>query len=86
MARPEGIEPPTHRLEICCSIQLSYGRRKSNLLNTLVVNLETTFKVLAVVWQVFIVCLFDSVVKAVCFDEDITILSPSNRHFVSVHW
>ena len=26
MARPEGIEPPTHRLEICCSIQLSYGR------------------------------------------------------------
>jgi hypothetical protein len=22
---PEGFEPATHRLEICCSIQLSYG-------------------------------------------------------------
>lgn len=22
---PEGLEPSTHRLEICCSIQLSYG-------------------------------------------------------------
>ena len=24
---PEGIEPPTHSLEGCCSIQLSYGQR-----------------------------------------------------------
>jgi hypothetical protein len=23
---PEGIEPPTHSLEGCCSIQLSYGQ------------------------------------------------------------
>jgi hypothetical protein len=22
---PKGLEPLTHRLEICCSIQLSYG-------------------------------------------------------------
>ena len=27
MACPEGIEPPTHSLEGCCSIQLSYGQR-----------------------------------------------------------
>lgn len=33
MARPEGIEPPTHRLEICCSIQLSYGRVMDQRLN-----------------------------------------------------
>ncbi len=26
MARPAGLEPATHRLEICCSIQLSHGR------------------------------------------------------------
>ena len=26
MACPEGIEPPTHSLEGCCSIQLSYGQ------------------------------------------------------------
>gem|GEM_PF-3931492 len=26
MARPEGIEPPTYRSEVCRSIQLSYGR------------------------------------------------------------
>lgn len=26
VARPEGIEPPTPRLEGACSIQLSYGR------------------------------------------------------------
>ncbi len=25
-ARPEGFEPSTYRLEVCCSIQLSYGR------------------------------------------------------------
>jgi hypothetical protein len=25
--RPEGFEPPTRRLEVCRSIQLSYGRR-----------------------------------------------------------
>ena len=24
--RPGGLEPPTHSLEGCCSIQLSYGR------------------------------------------------------------
>jgi hypothetical protein len=24
--RPGGFEPPTHSLEGCCSIQLSYGR------------------------------------------------------------
>ena len=27
MVYPEGIEPPTHSLEGCCSIQLSYGQR-----------------------------------------------------------
>ena len=26
LACPEGIEPPTHSLEGCCSIQLSYGQ------------------------------------------------------------
>ena len=26
MTRQEGIEPPTHSLEGCCSIQLSYWR------------------------------------------------------------
>ena len=26
LARPAGLEPATHRLEICCSIQLSHGR------------------------------------------------------------
>ena len=26
MARPAGLEPATHSLEGCCSIQLSYGR------------------------------------------------------------
>ena len=25
MVKRKGFEPPTHRLEICCSIQLSYG-------------------------------------------------------------
>lgn len=28
MARPEGVEPPTYRSEVCRSIQLSYGRRQ----------------------------------------------------------
>ncbi len=28
---PEGIEPPTHSLEGCCSIQLSYGQRSREL-------------------------------------------------------
>ena len=27
LACPEGIEPPTHSLEGCCSIQLSYGQK-----------------------------------------------------------
>ena len=26
LVRPEGVEPPTHSFEGCCSIQLSYGR------------------------------------------------------------
>ncbi len=29
---PLGFEPKTHRLEICCSIQLSYGTRPLNAL------------------------------------------------------
>ena len=28
LACPEGIEPPTHSLEGCCSIQLSYGQKR----------------------------------------------------------
>jgi hypothetical protein len=28
---PEGIEPPTHSLEGCCSIQLSYGQRSREI-------------------------------------------------------
>jgi hypothetical protein len=28
LACPEGIEPPTHSLEGCCSIQLSYGQSR----------------------------------------------------------
>jgi hypothetical protein len=28
VACPEGIEPPTHSLEGCCSIQLSYGHKE----------------------------------------------------------
>ena len=28
VACPEGIEPPTHSLEGCCSIQLSYGQNE----------------------------------------------------------
>ena len=31
MACPEGIEPPTHSLEGCCSIQLSYGQRSREM-------------------------------------------------------
>jgi hypothetical protein len=31
MACPEGIEPPTHSLEGCCSIQLSYGQRSRDM-------------------------------------------------------
>ncbi len=27
---PTGFEPMTHRLEICCSIQLSYGTNNIN--------------------------------------------------------
>ena len=27
--RPGGLEPPTHSLEGCCSIQLSYGREEA---------------------------------------------------------
>jgi hypothetical protein len=30
MARQEGLEPPTHSLEGCCSIQLSYWRFDRN--------------------------------------------------------
>lgn len=26
MVRPEGVEPPTFRFEVCHSVQLSYGR------------------------------------------------------------
>lgn len=29
MARPEGLEPPAYRFEVCRSIQLSYGRASS---------------------------------------------------------
>ena len=29
MARPEGLEPPTYRLEGDCSIQLSYGQTRN---------------------------------------------------------
>ena len=29
MVRPEGLEPPTYRFEVCHSIQLSYGRKFS---------------------------------------------------------
>ena len=32
MARPAGLEPATHRLEICCSIQLSHGRNDAFIL------------------------------------------------------
>jgi hypothetical protein len=28
LACPEGIEPPTHSLEGCCSIRLSYGHKE----------------------------------------------------------
>jgi hypothetical protein len=31
LARPEGVEPPTPRFEVWCSIQLSYGRFGSNI-------------------------------------------------------
>jgi hypothetical protein len=31
MVCPEGIEPPTHSLEGCCSIQLSYGQRSREI-------------------------------------------------------
>ena len=31
LACPEGIEPPTHSLEGCCSIQLSYGQRSRKI-------------------------------------------------------
>ena len=31
LACPEGIEPPTHSLEGCCSIQLSYGQRSREI-------------------------------------------------------
>ena len=31
VARLEGLEPPTHSLEGCCSIRLSYRRRKKFL-------------------------------------------------------
>jgi hypothetical protein len=31
LACPEGIEPPTHSLEGCCSIRLSYGQLENNL-------------------------------------------------------
>ncbi len=30
MARQEGLEPPTHSLEGCCSIHLSYWRFTGN--------------------------------------------------------
>ena len=31
LACPEGIEPPTHSLEGCCSIRLSYGHKEQRL-------------------------------------------------------
>lgn len=33
MVRPEGLEPPAYRFEVCHSIQLSYGR--DNIVNIL---------------------------------------------------
>lgn len=86
MARPVGFEPTTHRLEICCSIQLSYGRVWLDCANALVINFKTTFKIFAVVvGQIFIVGFLNSFFNTVCLDKDMTILSPSNRYFVSVH-
>ena len=37
-ARPEGLEPSTYGLEIRCSIQLSYGRRTTNVYRVLRTN------------------------------------------------
>lgn len=31
VARPEGLEPPTNRFEVCDSIQLSYGRCQTEI-------------------------------------------------------
>lgn len=32
MVHPEGVEPPTYRFVVCCSIQLSYGYPSKMLL------------------------------------------------------
>ena len=55
---PKGFEPLTHRLEICCSIQLSYGTIFLFLVQSRTLCLQVDFVQFLRICDLFSICLF----------------------------